>query len=175
MRPAQLTQQLMSCLTDTSSKGTRHRITRIIPTPRRHFDTASILLVQVLHRQVSSIKTFRVRKSNVPRDWFSPACFSRTEAAEVEGCQGPNGKIGRFENCLHDFLLAGCQSSRFQTIRVIRGRSCQPRRCDTIQAHAALSNYLYSTVSQMFFQRFITRRNQVLVRAQLLVDRSQAK
>lgn len=145
----------MFCLTDTSSKGTRHRITRIMSTSRRHFDTGSILLVQVLHRQVSSIKKFRVLKSNVPRDWFSPACFSRTEATEVEGCQGPKGKIGRFDKMVSSMIfcsqLAGCQSARFQTIR---GRSCQPRRCDTLATHAALSNYLYSTVSQMFFQRF---------------------
>lgn len=159
----------MSCLTDTSSKGTRHRIARIISTSRRHFDTASILLVQVLHRQVSSIKTFRVLKSNVPRDWFLPACFSRTEATEVEGCQGPNGKIG-FDKIVSSMIFC---SQAPQAAKVPDSKPSEVGAANHAGATLSKQHMQHSTVSQMFFRRFITRRNQVPAR--LLVDRSQAK
>ena len=167
----------MSCLTDTSSKGTRHRITRIISTSRRHFDTASILLVQVLHRQVSSIKKFRVRKSNVPRDWFSPACFSRTEATEVEGCQGPNGKIGRFDKIVSSMIFcsqAKVPDSKPSEVGAANheGATLSKQHMQHSQTICAICTRLYPRCS---FDVFITRRNQVLVPARLLVDRSQAK
>ena len=185
IRPAQLAQPLMFCLTETSSKRTRHRITRMISTPGRHFDIAS-------HRQIASIRKFHVRKSNVPRAWFSPACFqhggprgwrlsrSRQNRDSVRGFSAQS-MLPKLPN---PSSIAGyTQSSRFQTIQ--RGRSCQPRRrcrrcytskqCSQTTCTASICHEMSCCKkllslpiglkrdrwTQMVFQRLKTHRNQV--------------